>query len=76
MISYPLYLSAYSFGRLIFFQLENHVKDLPKAKFASEIDRVFKLGRLTPDAWMEQAVGQTISIEPTLNAVEQIKHQN
>lgn len=75
MISYPLYLSAYSFGRLIFFQLENHVKDLPKAQFASEIDRIFKLGRLTPDAWMQQAVGQTISIEPTLKAVEQINYQ-
>lgn len=72
MISYPLYLSAYSFGRLIFFQLENHVKDLPKAQFASEIDRIFKQGRLTPDVWMEQAVGQTISIDPTLNAVEAI----
>lgn len=69
MISYPLYLSAYSFGRLIFFQLENHLKDLPKQQFASEIDRIFKLGRLTPDIWMQQAVGETISIEPTLNAV-------
>jgi len=69
MISYPLYLSAYSFGRLIFFQLENHLKDLPKHQFASEIDRIFKLGRLTPDIWMQQAVGETISIEPTLNAV-------
>lgn len=72
MISYPLYLSAYSFGHLIHYQLENHLANLSPKEFANEIDRIYMLGRLTPDRWMEEAVGETISIQPILDAVDQI----
>lgn len=72
MISYPLYLSAYSFGHLIHYQLENHLANLSPNEFANEIDRIYMLGRLTPDRWMEEAVGETISIRPVLDAVDQI----
>jgi len=66
MISYPLYLSAYSYGQLIEFQLEQYLigKD-----FAKEVDRIYRLGKLTPNQWMIQATGKPLSAEPLLEAV-------
>jgi hypothetical protein len=66
MISYPLYLSAYTFGHIIQFQLEKH---LAGKNFATEVDRIYRLGRLTPNRWMQQATGQPLSVEPLLQAV-------
>lgn len=66
MISNPLYLSNYPVGHLIDFQIDEFLKG---KNFASEVDRIYKLGRLTPQAWMKEAVGQPISIQPMLNAV-------
>jgi hypothetical protein len=66
MIGYPLYLSAYAFGQIIEFQLENHFKG---KDFASEVDRIFKLGRLTPNIWIKEATGRPLSVEPLLEAV-------
>ncbi|MDD2798563.1 MAG: hypothetical protein PHV20_08230 [Bacteroidales bacterium] len=69
MISYPLYLSAYSFGNLIQFQLENQVKG---KDFGKEIERIFTIGRLTPDQWMMEATGSKISVHPILKAVDEV----
>ena len=69
MISYPLYLSAYSFGHLIQFQLEGQVKG---KDFGKEIERIFTLGRLTPDQWMMEATGRKISVNPILKAVDEV----
>jgi len=67
MISYPLYLSAYSFGQLIDFQVEQYIegKDL-----APEVLRMYSTGTLIPNLWMKKAVGNEISIEPILKAVD------
>lgn len=65
MINYPLYLSAYSYGQIIEFQLEDYIKDKP---FASEVDRIFRLGRLTPNEWMIQATGNNLSVDPLIQA--------
>lgn len=67
MISYPLYLSAYAYGNIIEFQLEEHLKD---KHFASEIDRIYRIGKLTPNYWMQQAVGSDMDINPMLNAAQ------
>jgi oligoendopeptidase F len=64
MIASPLYLSAYSFGQIIEFQLEEYITD---KKFADEVYRVFKQGKLTPNQWMLEAVGQPLSVQPILN---------
>jgi hypothetical protein len=69
MISYPLYLSAYSFGDLIHFQLESQMK---YKDFGKEIERIFTLGRLTPDQWMIEATGDKISVKPILKAVDEV----
>ncbi|TKG96683.1 hypothetical protein EYV94_03580 [Puteibacter caeruleilacunae] len=67
MVSYPLYLSAYSFGHLIHFQLEEHFKN---HHFATEVERIFALGQLTPNKWMVEAVGTPISNDPILKAAD------
>jgi hypothetical protein len=68
MISYPLYLSAYSYGHLIDFQLAEYLEG---KDFAKEVERMFAAGRLTPQLWMKHAVGKEISVEPLLTAVDE-----
>ncbi len=69
MISYPLYLSAYAFGQIIEFQLEDYLNG---KTFSQEVDRIFRLGRLTPNEWMLQATGHDLSVEPMVKAVQKI----
>jgi hypothetical protein len=72
MISYPLYLAAYPLGHLIEFQLEGQMKD---KNIANEIDRAFTTGKIIPQEWMKVAVGQPISHQPMLDAIEEaLKH--
>lgn len=66
MIDYPLYLPNYPYGHLIEFQLEKQFAD---KNIGEEIQRIYPAGRLTPDYWMLQATGQTVSVEPMLEAV-------
>ncbi len=66
MIQSPLYLSNYPYGRLIMFQLEEYIED---KDFADEVLRMFSLGNLTPQHWMDKAVGTQISNRPMFNAV-------
>lgn len=69
MISYPLYLTAYAFGQIIEFQLEQYLSD---KNFAREVDRIYRLGRLTPNQWILQATGKPLSVEPLLQALREI----
>ncbi len=65
MIDYPLYLSAYPIGHLIELQIEQYIEG---KNFALELERMCVQGRLTPDLWMQRAVGNKLSIEPTIKA--------
>ncbi len=67
MISYPLYLSAYPLGHLIEFQIEEHIRN---KNLARETDRMFAIGNIIPQHWMKETVGEPISNQPLLNAVE------
>lgn len=69
MISYPLYLSAYPIGHLIEFQFEKFIKDKNLAK---EIERMVTIGRLTPNVWMKEAVGNKISAKALLEETDLI----
>jgi hypothetical protein len=62
----PLYLSNYAYGQMIENQIEGYIKG---KKFSDEVDRIFKLGRLTPQQWMMAATGEKISAQPVLDAV-------
>jgi len=67
MIQSPLYLMNYPYGRLIMFQLEDFWAG---KNYAEEVLRIFSLGQLTPQHWMERAVGGQISNQPIFTAVE------
>jgi hypothetical protein len=57
-------LPDYPLGHLIAFQVEDYFRSSERS-FGDEFERVSKLGRLTPDLWMRQAVGAPLSAEPS-----------
>ena len=67
MVNSPLYLANYSFGALIEFQVGQYLigKD-----FAMEVERIWSLGRLTPQTWILKATGEDLSAKPLLEAAE------
>ena len=67
MIQSPLYLSAYPYGHLIEFQIEQYIED---KDFADEVMRMFSIGRYTPKHWMDKAIGEQISNQPIMDAVD------
>jgi len=73
MLVYPMYLPNYPIGHIIHYQLEEHLAQCGSdAAFAAELQRIYRQGRLTPQAWMQGAVGAPISVDPILSAVSQI----
>ena len=73
MLDYPMYLPNYPIGHIIHYQLEEHLaKFSSDAAFATELQRIYRQGRLTPQAWMQGATGSVISVEPILSAVAQV----
>jgi hypothetical protein len=67
MLAYPLYLANYPLGHVIAFQLEEHFRG---ADLAREFERVCRLGNLTPDLWMRQAVGAPLGAQPLIQATQ------
>lgn len=65
MIDSPLYLPNYPYGHIIEFQLEQQLKG---KVVANEIQRIYPVGRLTPQHWMRHAVGTEVSAESLLRA--------
>lgn len=73
MVDAPMYLPNYPLGHIIEFQLEEHFAQLKSPReFAEEIMRIYQLGRLTPNHWMQQAVGTKPTTTPILHAVSRI----
>lgn len=68
MINDPLYLPAYPIGHMVEFQMEQQMRG---KNIAQEMYRMYTPGRLTPKSWMLNAVGNELSIEPTLQATEE-----
>jgi oligoendopeptidase F len=66
MINAPLYLPNYAYGHIIEFQVTSYLKG---RDFAAEVERIYSLGRLTPQQWMKDAVGEEISVQPILKLV-------
>jgi oligoendopeptidase F len=65
MIYRTIYLPAYPVGHLIDFQLEQYMQD---KNFAEEVQRIYTLGTIVPQQWMQLAVGSGISGKATLEA--------
>ncbi len=74
MIDIPLYLPNYPYGSIVESQFESQVEG---KVLADEICRIYKHGKLTPNAWMRMAAGEDVSIMPLLKktreAVEALK---
>ncbi|MBI9053014.1 MAG: hypothetical protein JEY96_04315 [Bacteroidales bacterium] len=68
MIASPLYLANYSFGHLIDFQVEQYLNG---KDFSDEVDRIWSIGRVTPQVWMQKATKEDISIHPMIKATEE-----
>jgi hypothetical protein len=65
MIDSGLYLPDYPLGYIIACQIEDYLKN---RNLGREMERMCVLGSITPDAWMQAAVGAPISAEPLLRA--------
>jgi len=68
MVEFPLYLPNYAFGQIIQFQIEGYLEG---KDFSDEIDRMYSQGRLTPQQWMQKAVGEKFSAQPIVNALDE-----
>ena len=66
MIDAALYLPDYPLGHLVEFQLENF---LAGKNLDLEMERMCQAGRLIPQLWMTNAVGEELSAAPLLKAV-------
>lgn len=67
MVDYPLYLPDYPLGHIISFQLERYLKG---KNLGQEMERMCAEGSVTPDLWMQKAVGSPISVKPMLDAAD------
>ncbi|MCQ2066651.1 MAG: hypothetical protein MJY65_03215 [Bacteroidaceae bacterium] len=73
MVNAPMYLPAYPYGHMIQYQLEEHMAGFGNPQeFALELERIYHLGRLTPNAWMQYATGHIVSAQPVLRAIDAI----
>jgi len=68
MIDSFMYLPDYPIGHLIAFQIEEQMKKA--GNIGTEFERMAKMGRITPDLWMENATGSPVGAEALLNATE------
>jgi len=67
MIDAALYLPDYPLGHLVEFQLERF---LAGKNLGAEMERMCQAGRLVPQLWLENAVGEKLSTAPLLTAAE------
>jgi len=73
MIEAFLYLPDYPLGHLIAFQIEEQMRK--KGAIGPEVERIVKMGRVTPDLWMEHATGQRVGAEALLDATKRALSQ-
>ncbi len=65
LIDAALYLPDYPLGHLIAFQLESFLNG---KNLGTEMERMCQAGRIVPQMWMKNAVGEEISAAPLLEA--------
>jgi hypothetical protein len=63
MIAHALYLPDYAIGHIIGAQVAERMEG---PGFGAEVERLARIGRLTPAAWMQAAVGEPISARALL----------
>ena len=68
LVGNALYLPDYPLGHLISAQIEVHLSARPPEQLGAEVERMTRVGRVTPDLWMRQATGAPVSARPLLDA--------
>lgn len=68
MIDSFLYLPDYPIGHMIAHQIEEQMKK--SGAIGPEFERMAKMGRVTPDLWMENATGKPVGPEALLSATQ------
>jgi hypothetical protein len=68
LVTGSMYIPDYAIGSVIAFQIEDYLKS---HDLGPEMVRTCKLGSITPELWMQQAVGAGVSSEPMLAAARQ-----
>ncbi len=68
MIDSFLYLPDYPIGHMIAFQIEEQMKKA--GSIGPEFERMARMGRITPDLWMERATGHPVGPEALLEATQ------
>lgn len=71
MVNSPMYLPNYPIGHIVEFQLEEQLTGTSGRAWADKYLRWYRLGRLTPQAWMREAVNGELSVQPVLRAVKE-----
>jgi len=69
MIDSFLYLPDYPIGHMIAFQIEEQMKK--SGSIGPEFERMARMGRISPDLWMERATGHPVGPEALLEATGQ-----
>jgi len=73
MIYHAIYLPDYPLGHIIAYQIE---KFFENNSLGEHMERMCKLGNITPKHWMKQAINQDISPEPMIkDAIEATKEK-
>ena len=68
MVDSFMYLPDYPIGHLIAFQIEEQMKKA--GNVGPEFERMAKMGRVTPDLWMENATGKPVGSDALLEATQ------
>lgn len=69
MVNSPMYLPNYPIGHIVQFQLEQALAGKEGREWAETYERWYRLGRLTPQQWMKQAVNGELSVMPVLQQI-------
>ncbi|MBF0104264.1 MAG: hypothetical protein HQM16_02945 [Deltaproteobacteria bacterium] len=67
IVELGMYTPDYPLGYVILSQIEGYIKN---HELAVEMQRMCRLGQLTPQVWMQQAVGDKIATAPLIRAAE------
>jgi hypothetical protein len=68
IINYALYMPNYAIGSIVSLQILEYCR---RKKWPEEMERMCKIGNLTPNAWMKRAVGSPLSLQPMLRLTKQ-----
>ena len=70
MVNSPMYLPNYPIGHIVQFQLEEALANTTPAQWADNYEKWYRLGRLTPNQWMKEAVNGELSVQPILRKIQ------